>query len=516
MRYLILLLCLHAAPLEAATRAALLLPAGLVISSITIDSHNVFDTELPAENKLVYRAANQLHFTTREPAIRRELLFEAGDRYNAALAAETERNLRALPFVRRAEIEAVVNKGGGVDVTVHTYDSWTLELVVNYKRAGGATSMKAGLSEGNILGMGKSGSAVYSNDWGAASADLSYKDRQFFHYKRMQYTIAARAASGSKNLSMSLNRPFYASIARSAMGGSVSYGTVEVGPVSRQTITAGVNYGLSMTPSTERTRRIKFGLTAHRAESTGPIPDRDRSLTFQIGAEWEDLDFLTARRIQKFTHDEDFNLGFGIFPSVGLAPAIRALGSEQTQILPAIAVRKGFTWGRQLLLLNSGYSSSYANGENSNLMASFDAAYFRRGFRYQTLALHTSLALGWRLDPAAPLVLGEFNGLRGYGVGQFTGSRRFLLNLEDRVYVWDELFSLLDIGVVFFCDSGYVWPQSSPVKLSDLKNSVGVGLRVAPSRSAANSPVRIDLARALNGGTNRPRWSLSVLGGQAF
>lgn len=516
MRYLILLLCFHAVPLEAAPRPALILPAGLIISSITIDSHNVFDTELPAENKLLYRAANRVHFTTRDPIIMRELLFAVGDQYNAALAAETERNLRALPFVRRAEIEAAVNGGGTVDVTVHTYDSWTLEVVGNYKRAGGATSMKAGLAEGNILGMGKSGSAVYSNDWGAASADLSYKDRQFLSFKRMQYSIAAHAASGSKSVSMSLDRPFYASIARSAMGGSVSYGTTEVGPVSRQAIAAGVNYGISMTPSTERTRRIKFGIAAHRAESTGPVPDRARSLTFQIGAEWEELDFLTARRIQKFTHDEDFNLGFGIFPSVGLAPAMRALGSKQTQLIPALALRKGFTWGRQLLLLNSGYSSRYANGENSNLMASFDAAYFRRGFKYQTMAIHTSLALGWRLDPAAPLVLGEFNGLRGYGVGQFTGSRRFLLNLEDRVYVWDELFSLLDIGMVFFFDSGYVWPQSSPVKLADLKNSVGVGLRVAPSRSAANSPVRIDLARALNGGTNRPRWSLSILGGQAF
>jgi hemolysin activation/secretion protein len=142
--------------------------------------------------------------------------------------------------------------------------------------------------------------------------------------------------------------------------------------------------------------------------------------------------------------------------------------------------------------------------------------YFLRGLRYQTLAFHTGFDLGWRIDPAAPLVLGEFNGLRGYGVGQFTGTRRFLLNIEDRVYVWDDLIRLMDVGAVFFYDSGYVWPGSSPVKLSDLKNSVGVGLRVAPSRSAGNNPVRIDLARALNGGQGRPRWSLSILGGQAF
>ncbi len=516
MRYLILLLCLCAPPLAAAPREALRLPAGLIISSITVESHNVFETEIPAENKLAYRAANRIHSTTRDHVILRELLFEVGDRYNAALVAETERNLRALPFVRRAEITAKVNKNGAVDVIVRTYDSWTLEIVANYKRAGGATSIKAGLAEGNILGQGKSGSAVYSNDWGAGSADFTYKDRQFLRYKRLQYSMAARTAPGLRSLSLVFERPFYASIARTAMGATVSYTEAPVGTVSRRVVEAGVNYGISLAPSTERTRRVKFGILAHRAESTGPVPDRERLLTLQLGAEWEELDFLTARRIQKFTHDEDYNLGFGIFPSLAWAPAIHPLGARQTPLLPSIIVRKGFTWGNQLLLLNSGYSSKYFKGHNGNIITSFDAAYFLRGIRYQTLACHTSVDLGWRLDPAAPLVLGEFNGLRGYGVGEFTGSRRFLLNIEDRVYVWDELFRLMDVGLVFFYDSGYVWAASSPIELADLKNSVGVGLRLAPSRSAGNSPVRIDLARALNGSSNRPTWSLSILGGQAF
>lgn len=516
MRYLFLILCLYAAPLSAAPRQALRLPAGLVISSITIEAHNVFETEIPAENKLLYRAANRVHRITRDPVIMRELLFEVGDKYNASLAAETERNLRALSFIRRAVIEASVNKNGTVDVTVHTYDSWTLEVVANYKRAGGATSIKAGLAEGNILGLAKSGSAVYSNDWGAPSADLRYKDRQFLHFKRMQYSMAARAAHGSKSMSLSLDRPFYASIARSAMGGSVTYAAAPAGEYTRQVVEAGVNYGISMKPSTERTRRVKFAILAHRAESSGPVPDRDRSVIFQAGAEWTELDFLTVRRIRKFTHDEDYNLGLEVFPTVGVAPSIRALGTTQTQLLPSLEVRKGYTWGRQLLFLSSKYSSKFVNGYNSGILTSFDAAYFLRGLRFQTLGFHLGLDHGRRLDPLSPLVLGEFNGLRGYGVGQFTGSRRILLNIEDRVYVWDDLISLMDIGAVVFFDSGYVWPESGPIKLGDLKNSIGIGLRVAPSRSSGNSPARIDLARALNGSTGRPRWSLSILGGQAF
>ncbi len=445
-----------------------------------------------------------------------ERLFEVGDHYTAALAAESVRILRNLPFVRRAEIDPVVNKDGTVTVTVRTYDSWTLEVIANYKRAGRATSIKAGLAEGNILGLGKSGSAVYSNKWGAASADFKYKDRQFLNYKRVRYSMAARTAPGSRSMSLSLDRPFYASIARSAMGGSVSYSAAPSEEYTRKAVDADIYYGVAMRPSTERTRRFKFGVVSHRAESTGPIPDRDRSLIFKGSAEWEELDFITVRRVRKLSHDEDYNLGLCVFPSVGVAPTIQALGTAQPQLLPSLEVQKGFAWGTQLLLLDSKYSSKFANGYNSEILTSFDAAYFLRDLGSQTLGAHLGLDYGRRLDPLAPLVLGGFNGLRGYGIGQFTGSRRFLLNLEDRMYIWDDLMSLMDIGVVLFFDSGYVWPAAGPIRLGDLKNSVGVGLRVAPSRSASNSPVRIDFARALNGTTGRPRWALSVLGGQSF
>ena len=101
-------------------------------------------------------------------------------------------------------------------------------------------------------------------------------------------------------------------------------------------------------------------------------------------------------------------------------------------------------------------------------------------------------------------------------MSRFTGSRRFLYNIEDRVYVWDNLFRLLDVGAVAFYDSGFAWPEGSSVNLADLKSSVGLGLRVAPSRSGSNSPVRVDLAYPVSRRTGLSSWSLSILAGQAF
>ncbi len=519
MRRSVLALCLLAASASAAPRRAK--PphpaAGLPIATITVETHNVFDTSRPPENKLLYRAANRLHIQTREPVIRRELLFEVGDRFDPLLADETARNLRLLSFVRRATVVGTVNKQGTVDVLVSTYDSWTLEVVANYKRAGGRTDIKAGVAEHNILGQGKSGSAVYSRDGGAESKSFGYTDVQFLRYKRLQYSMLANTAPGSQNYSIALVRPFYASTAKRSASATAAYSSSFIGGgVWRRTGEAGVGYGVALATSTERTRRVNVGLSTRRSQSTGSTPDVLQLTSLKVGLEWEELDFLVARRIQNFTRDEDFNLGLAVLPEVSWAPKLRPLHTTHEQIEPGVSLRKGFTWSSQLLLLKAGLRSKYVNGGNGNRVASLDAAHYVRGIKYQTLAFHTALDLGWQLDESNQLSLGEMNGLRGYGLSEFSGDRRFLLNLEDRLYVYDDLFRVLDVGAVAFFDTGYAWPNGTRVNVSDLKSSVGLGLRVAPSRSGSNSPVRIDLAHPLDRRPGRPAWSLSILAGQAF
>jgi len=516
MRPLTLLLCLLSAPLAAAPPRKERLPSGLVIASIKIETHNVFDTGVPPEDKLIFKAANRVHIKTRDAVIERELLFAVGEPYDAALIEETERNLRDLSFIRRAKISAAVNAQGSVDVVVRTYDSWTLEVVASFKRAGGQTGIKAGLAEHNIMGQGKSGSAVYSRDGTAGSQAFSYKDPQFLRYKRFVYTMSAFRTADSQSYSLGLNRPFYASIAQRAYGGGVTYAVSKVGDYDRRTGEAALNYGIAFATSTERTRRVNFGVLTHRAKSDGPYPDVKQLTFLKAGIEWEELDFLMVRRIQNFTRDEDYNLGLGVSPTIAWAPKINALGTTQAQLIPRIDAHKGFTWANQLLLLKSGYGSKYVNGHNGNRVASFDASYYLRQFRYQTLAVHTGVNMGWMLDAENQIVLGEINGLRGYGLGEFKGSKSVLFNIEDRVYVYDDFLRIIDVGAVVFFDSGYVWPAAAGAKLRDLKNSVGLGLRVAPSRSGGNSPVRIDVAFPLNRQGGGSRWSLSILAGQAF
>jgi len=501
-----------------------------LIGSITLDCHSVFDTSVPPENGSLYQMANGLHWNTREAVIRHELLFMVGDSYDSLLVQETERNLRHLPFIRRADCIATANSSGTIDVMVRTYDAWTLEVVANYKRAGGYSSWKSGLADHNFLGGGKTLSAVFTRGDTVSSMAFEWDD-PYLLGRKLNYSMSATASRTSRRYSVGLSRPFYASIVRSALGFSATYaqdhvrtfsGEIPLGSVRKRTQELAVDYGIALGTSPYRNRHLTFGLLHHRVDFAaipgrppGPMPDGEQLEFLNLGAEWEVLDFIEERHIQKFSHVEDINLGFGALVSVAWAPGLHGLSSTQSQFLPSLKLSKGFRWtSLLLLLLQAQYRSTYTDGGNSNRIASLDASAFVRRVPHQTLALHAAFDHGWRLDPAEPLSLGERNGLRGYR--RFTGDRRLLFNIEDRIFIRDEVWSLVDVGAAVFYDSGYAWPPSIPLRFSSLRRSVGFGLRLAPSRSSNNSPGRIDLAYALDDNSSGSRWSLSILGGLPF
>jgi hypothetical protein len=83
------------------------------ITYVLLDNNSIFDTsdpELDTRFVWAYRAANALHLRTRPWVIRRELLFRTGDCFDPFLLAESERLLRAYPFLARVDIHAVPSR----------------------------------------------------------------------------------------------------------------------------------------------------------------------------------------------------------------------------------------------------------------------------------------------------------------------------------------------------------------------------------------------------------------------
>ncbi len=99
------------------------------------------------------RAGNSLHFTTRDPVLRANLLIRSGDRLHPYVLADNERILRDLPYVEDARIHVrpVPEHSDSVDVLVITKDLWSIGVDLKFR---GLNGYIFELFDFNFLGLG--------------------------------------------------------------------------------------------------------------------------------------------------------------------------------------------------------------------------------------------------------------------------------------------------------------------------------------------------------------------------
>ncbi|MBI5208602.1 MAG: BamA/TamA family outer membrane protein [Elusimicrobia bacterium] len=500
------------------------------IGTVTLVVHDVFDNSLPAESNWLFRRANEFHVNTKESVIRRELLFREGEVYHPALLSETERNLRKLPLFRKASISASPPKDGKVDVTIETWDNWTFEPNASYKRAGGLQSWKVGLRDSNLLGYGKTAGVGYGENFSQVEKRVFYDDPQFLG-RRLTLNTGIFEDGESRTYYASVAKPFYASIAQESLGLAASYrdekvyhefAVVDDGRVRQKTTEGSVFYGRSLGSSPAVVRRAIFraghsrsSLEAIPGESVLSGPGVDSLTTLDASFASEQQAFIKEQNIKKLYRDEDFNLGWVL--SMGMAGSPEWLGSSYNTIEERVTAFKGLSLGPGHFGRGQvGMRSKLSGRDATSISWNFGLEYYRRLGSWNTLAAHASYDYGYRLNPPNAFRLGEEDGLRGYGLGQFAGNRRILVNLEDRVFVANDVLRLFSVGGVLFFDAGGAWKDGEDIGVRSARSAVGAGLRFGSTRGGAGSPLRIDLAYAFNENNQASPWSLSILAGQAF
>ncbi|MBK8482356.1 MAG: BamA/TamA family outer membrane protein [Proteobacteria bacterium] len=124
-------------------------PAGKRIGRVVLLRYGIVDHDDPWPRWL-----NLVHVTTRERVIRQELLLHAGERYDAALVAESERNLRALPILAVARLVPCQGaQARAVDLLVVVKDLWSLRLNMVFGQTGSLLSTLDFMpTEENLLG----------------------------------------------------------------------------------------------------------------------------------------------------------------------------------------------------------------------------------------------------------------------------------------------------------------------------------------------------------------------------
>jgi hemolysin activation/secretion protein len=484
------------------------------IRRIQIVSENVFQD---AEGAFLARVADAIHGVTRPEVINRELLFAEGEVLDPAKLAETERNLRALGLFRSVKIRTVpVGDGDGdgdeVDIVVETRDGWTTQVNGSIGRAGGHNKFGAEIEENNLLGLGKSLAVSYASNPDRDTRAISYQDPQFLG-RRLNLDLLYASLSDGDRQRFSLSQPFRS--LETLAAGAVVYDT---GRQSTRIYEAGSEVARFATDSdrfeisagrkiwSDTIRPIARITAGYRREATtfglesGDPADlpTDRNFGFFFGR----LDllqpaFIVDRGIYSFSRDEDIDLGSNASLEVAYSPFL--FGSEE-QFSARLQVGRGYAFSSGFLLGALSAKTRVEPGGsfvNSLAEGSLIAVWRPAKNSPQTVIGRVLVTWGSDLDRDFQLEADGATGLRGYKLHAFTGDRRLLLNLEDRVRLTRELLHLFEIGAAAFVDAGYAWPVGAPASLADLRTDVGVGLRIALPRAPRLGLFRLDLAYAL-------------------
>jgi Surface antigen variable number repeat/Omp85 superfamily domain len=502
--------------------------SGPRIRQIQIRSENVFED---AETSLLARVADGLHSTTREEVIRRELLFSEGESLDSARVAETERNLRALGLFRSVEIRTEPVGDEEVDLIVRTRDAWTTEVSGSLGRVGGRSKFGVGLEETNFLGFGKKLSLDFASNSDRTTRQVVYSDPQFLGRRLLLDLVYANSSDGERR-HFELARPF-----RSLDGGSAALLDYEDGARETRVYDRGselarfgmetrsfeISAGRRLTVDSSRpVARLSAGYRREEAAFTlergaaDTLPNDRKFGFFFARFDLLNPDFLVKQDIANLSRDEDFDVG-GLL-SLELAYSAPLLGARE-RFAAALRLARGARLPNGLLIGSLSAKTREHNGslEHSLAEAELEAYWKPPRLPDQTLAGRLLFSWGRRLDREVQLAADGASGLRGYRLHAFTGDRRLIANLEDRIRLTPELLHLFQLGAAVFVDAGYAWPAGSPIRLSDLRVDAGVGLRIALPRAARHALLRFDVAYALRPDLlGRRGWLVSFSSSQAF
>lgn len=485
---------------------------GAVIGEIKVDVGDVFDPDVPEEDRLLFRTANRLHRTTRESVIRDQLLFHSGDRYSRRLLDESERLLRQDRYLYDAEIRPVRYDGNRVDLVVVTRDVWTLNAGVNLGRSGGVSSTGFQIQDTNLLGTGKSLTLMRSSNVDRTTSLFRFDDPAVLG-SRVKLGLGYGENSDGYLRQLEVGQPFYSLDSRwsaqlSALTSEQVDTRYELGHVANGFLHQQERFevwgGLSGGLANGRADRWTAGLTYQRDRFSlaegyvlpGSLPG-ERVLSYPWIA-WDRVPdrFLEAHDLDQLKRTEDLQLGTRLHARLGLAAS--AFGStEDAAIFDATAATGWKPAADRTLLLSSGLTGRWGQAGVEDLLLDGGARYYWRDWGEHLLFFTLEGAVARNLDPEKQLLLGGDSGLRGYPLRYQDGDGRLLFTVEQRFFTDFYPFHLVHVGGAVFFDAGRTWGGGAS-QLGLLRDA-GLGLRLSSSRSGLGNVIHIDLAFPLDG-----------------
>ncbi|MDE3173298.1 MAG: hypothetical protein KGN74_09505 [Gemmatimonadota bacterium] len=462
---------------------------------------------------VVSEIARTVHTTTQPQVIRRFLLLKVGDWCAERARQESERILRAQPFLADARILVRPDSGGGVTLDVHTIDEVALVFSSTLRNRGPLlTGVRLG--DGNT---GGEGIYLMSSWWKEAALRDGYAfnltDYQFLGRPIQATVLAARNPLGGAYY-LGVQRPFLTDFQRAAwrvqQGESDDYvrfvdqaGVVHADRLGRTYADIGglarigapgrlALVGLSVSHEATRLGAAPILVTGQGvAPDPGPVLDgrydSRSSSRVNLLLGYRNLRFVRATGFDALRNTQDLPVGVQIGGLIGKSAPF--LGSRGHDMLVGGDVYAGAGWRRAAIRFQTTGEmrrSLATNAWDGLLVSGRLAEYNKIGMR-QTVITSLEWGGGWRVRvPFRVTLAGTDGGIRGMPEGREQGARRSILRLEDRIDLGSHLGQTADFGLAVFADAGRMWAGDVPFgTTTPVRYSVGVSLLAAfPAASA--------------------------------
>jgi hypothetical protein len=483
---------------------------GLVVSDVTVDAQPP-DLSGFTRRWRALEFVNDLHVTSDPDMIRRFLILKVGDRCTELRRAESERILRAQPFLADATVLAVPDGVDGVRLQVITIDEFS---VIGAISATGSSPfvkrLKAG--DGNFLGEGVHVSAEWADG-------VYYRDRfggRFTDYQLFgrpyQVTLEGARETLGDRWASEASHPFLTDLQRAAWRVSGGESRGYFGFLQEHAPTTSLEYRRSYADIGgvirigEPGRLSLFGASLSRErELPGTLPvfvtdsglyaDPSPTLigryagnrTARINALWgvRNVHFVRVTGFDALRATQDLRRGFQLGVLAGRSLSV--LGSSDDDIFVAADLYAG--WADQnsfigLQFLGEG-RQNYDENHWDGILGSGRAASYVKFSSAHTLITSFEYSGGWVHRTPFQLRLGDDDGgVRGYGDSRVGGNQRGVVRVEER-WSWRTMGRMADIGWALFGDAGKMWAGDVPFGVdTPIRYGVGVGFLAAlPARS---------------------------------
>ncbi|HLA14622.1 MAG TPA: hypothetical protein VJZ25_06320, partial [Gemmatimonadaceae bacterium] len=483
---------------------------GEVVTRIEIDASPPFRVTGDRVWHRAGRFAAKQHTTTKAAVIRRFLALQVGDRCTELRRTESERILRAQPFLADATVLAFPDGAGGVILGISTVDEISLIIGAGFSTRSVIDRFKLG--EANLF----SDALYLAGEWkkGAQFRDIwsgRFTDYQFLGRPYQLHLQGGRRELGS-DWDGELSHPFLTDLQRlswrTTAGNATGYsyfrrpnaqsvgllvgrsysdigGVIRFGPpLGRLALLGG-----SLSFEDEDPRGLPILVTDSGIvtdTSTALIGRYTKHQTSRVNGLWglRDVRFIRGNGFDALEGAQDLRTGAQLATLVG--KGVTFLRGKEDDWFASTAIFAGAGSDRYYTALDiSGEGRRGENGVWDGILAHGRGALYLKPMDRHTIVTDLTWSGGWRQRIPFQLTFADRDGgIRGFRKSDVGGARRLVARAEDR-FLLARYKQVASFGIAGFLEAGKLWAGDSPFGVdTPLNASVGFSvLGAAPPQS---------------------------------